>query len=234
MFREAFDYPLAGESRERLLVGGLLTLGGVIVFLPAIPLQGYFVAVIRSVVAEEADPPAFEDWEALSLDGLKALLVAVPYAIVATVVVAFAVFVLTAGLVAFRTRGGDPTSLAILGIAGLLTLVAAVVFTAATYLYPIALAHFAVEDSVEAAFDLRTVAAIAWNREYAVAWLFVSTVGFVLAAVAGALSLVLVGFFATFYLQVAFVALFARGYERGRESAESRLSDSVHAESSDL
>jgi hypothetical protein len=222
MLREAFEYPLAGDWGERVLVGGLLTLGGAIILLPAVPLQGYFVAVLRSVANDgsgeagtwASGPPPFDDWEELSLDGLKAVLVAVPYAVVSTIAVTVAVFLLTAGFVARATGDGGAASLAVLAVAGLVTAVAAVAVTAATYLYPVALAHFAVEGSVEAAFDVRTVATIAWTREYALAWLFVSTAGVVLSALAGVLSLL-----AAFYLQVAFFYLFARGYATGREKS---------------
>lgn len=218
MLSEAFDYPLAGEETPKtLLVGGALFFGAALVFVPLIPLQGYLQAVLRSAAADGTEPPAFEDFEQLFREGIVALVVAIAYAGVGAIAATVGTMVLTVALVLAGV--GDWGALALTGVAvgGLFAVGGALVATAATYLLPAALARLAVEDDLEAAFEVRRIARISSNRTYLLAWLFAGTVGFALSTVASALMLVLVGFVLAFYVQVLSFYLFGRGYAAGAE-----------------
>jgi lysylphosphatidylglycerol synthetase-like protein (DUF2156 family) len=215
MFADAFSYPLDGEDTLRnLLIGGALTFGGAVFVVPLLPLYGYYLAVIRAVLA--GDPlPQYDDWEALTVEGLQAALVLIAYSLVAAVPIGIGVAVLTGGFLVVAADAASAAALGVGAVTVLFALVAVLLATAAAYLAPIALVRFALEDDLGAAFEIRTIAAIAYDATYAVVWLFVSVVIAVLGAIAGLLSIVLVGFLLTYYLQVVAVYLFARGYESG-------------------
>ncbi|MDG5777655.1 DUF4013 domain-containing protein [Haloarculaceae archaeon H-GB2-1] len=212
MLSDALSYPIEGDQWiGRLVVGGLLVLASPLV-VPAIVLQGYFVAVIRSATAGESTAPPFEDWERLLVDGLKAVVIALGYALVPAVVL-LVVF----GLVGFGTSlaaagGSDAgvgigvvTLLALTGLTILLSLVVA-------YLIPAALSRFAIEESLGAAFDVRAVIAAATTGAYATGWLLSAVIAIVVGAAGSSLTILLIGFAVAFYGQVASTYCFARGY----------------------
>lgn len=224
MLSDALSFPRRGDDwLPTLLVGGILTLLGVFV-LPAIVVQGYLVRVLAAAADQEETPPSFTRWGALFVDGVKLLVVNVVYGLVAVVPL---VVVLGAALVAIP---GDPVPVepgttsptppsagfgagllvlvALLAVVGLLTLLVA-------YVLPAALTNFAMEGRLGAAFDVRTVLAGAFTSDYAVAWLLALVVGLVGGLVGSALTVVVVGLFVLFYVQVSFYFLLGRGFAAG-------------------
>lgn len=211
MIEGAFTYPTDREDWvPTVLVGGILLLLGFLV-VPLFVAYGYLVRVVRETAAGTEEPPGFGDWEALLVDGLTAVVVGVVYQIPAVLVAA-----LTVGgtVVAVLSGAGTPapraTALAgvLLGLAlsSLLSLVFA-------YLSVAALVAFAVEERVGAAFDPAAVRRVAFDADFAVAWV----VGVVALAAAGALAGVpLLGWvlapFLLFYATVVAARLWGGGY----------------------
>lgn len=224
MLLDALSFSRRGDDwLSTIIVGGVLTLLAVLVF-PAIILQGYLVRVLDHAARRERTPPSFTQWGALFVDGLKLFVVNLVYGLFVIVpvgVVVGALLVVVPGDPVPTEPGtapppdppiGSETGLlvfvALVVVAGLLTLLVA-------YLLPAALANFAIEGRLRAAFDLRTLFAGAFTSDYAVAWLLAVVVGLVGTLVGSALTAVVVGVFVLFYVQVVVYYLLGRGFATG-------------------
>ncbi|ELZ99361.1 DUF4013 domain-containing protein [Haloferax sulfurifontis] len=209
------------------IIGGVLSLLSVLI-LPGIILQGYFVRAMRAAANGEQAAPSFTDWGGLFVDGLKLFVVTFVWALVAivpaillSVVIGIGTFTVSeaaTGSAAASSAGG-------LGL-GIVSLVLGLLVFAlgllAAYLVPAAGANFAIEGTLSAGFDVRTIVSGALTGEYAVAWLLALVVAVVLGFIGGLLSAIVVGFFVLFYVQVMTYYLWARGFAdatgKGRQS----------------
>lgn len=211
MFQAALTYLKDSDDGVRTaLVGGLLSLFAFLL-VPILPVLGYLVRVLDRTAGGDLDAPAFDDWETLVVDGLKALAIGIAYLLVPAVVLA--AFVGTGTLVAATT---DFDALgAVLILAGTaLTLVAGL---AVWYVLPAALARFARVGSMGAAFEFRAIEPVLRSSAYAWGWLYALVIlvggGVVVGAIA---SVPILGWitapFVAFYVQVAAYYAYGRGY----------------------
>ncbi|SFG33667.1 Protein of unknown function [Halopelagius inordinatus] len=215
MLGDSLSYPLNSDDRiATILIGGLLSVLGVLV-IPAFVIQGYLVRVLRGAAKGEPAAPSFTDWGDLIVDGIKLFVVNLAYGLLIAIpmaVFSFALFV----PVSVSSNGGSPQPSAAVGIVavvgGLLLLVFALLVA---YVLPAAMTNFAVEDSLGAAFDFSTIWSGATTSEYFVGWVLAIVVGVVGGLVGSALSVVLVGIFVLFYVQVVSYYLFGRGFTEG-------------------
>jgi hypothetical protein len=212
MFGDSLSYPRRGTGVwTRHLIGGALLLFGWL-FVPILLVYGYLVRVVRGVVAGEAQPPAWDEWGDLLVDGVKYLLVSVVYGI-PTAVLGGLLGVVSAALAV----GVETGSMALTGAAAVvlvvLGLLTAVVGLLAGYLLPAAVVNFVLADDVMAAFHLRTVASNAFSRPYFVAWLKAVLAAVVLGFL-GALAMIvfLAGLLVFFYMLVVLTHLLTEGY----------------------
>ena len=212
MLEDTLRYPWNGEKKaETILVGGLLTLLGVL-FVPILFVYGYLVRVIRDVSAGHDDaPPVFENWGDLLVDGLVAFLISLVYALVPAVAVALAVlsFVVPVTVVEGPGAGGGSGGLAAGGLllALLVGSVTLVLLVGALYLLPAAIAAYAVTGRAGAAFSPSTLRAVGTDGNYAMAVLIAVLIGIVAQIVGGIVAATVVGAllvpFVTFYGNVA-------------------------------
>lgn len=228
MLGDALEYPARGEDAlTTVLVGGLLPILAILIgfvglvltilviglamlplaVVPGIVLLGYYVSVLRAVGSGEPDPPRFRDWKRLFVDGLRHLAITVAYAIPLFVLSGLFLAVVAAG----GAASGDATEIAIALAAVVVGGLAACYLLAFAYVRPLAIANFAREDRLGAAFDLETIRNAGISRGYALAWLLAAPVWVVGGALEGTLSIVLVGFFVGFYADVVRYYLFGRG-----------------------
>lgn len=215
---QALEFPTNGDGWiKTVLIGGVLSILGSFLLLPLIPVQGYFVQVLRSATEGSTERPAFEDWGTLFVDGLKILGVQLVYGILPFVVVAIGVTVSGIGLGVGGTGGS-----AVGAVGGLVLLLGALSFLAAVYLIPAAVANMAHENSFGAAFDVSTLVSVGSSADYLVGVLVAIAVGLVLGLVAGALSLVVVGVFLAFYVQVVTYHIFGQAYAAATGSDQQR------------
>lgn len=166
MLEDGFSYATRGEWSGRLIVGSMLALAGTFL-VPFLLVYGYWFRALRDTVAGEPEPPAWDRWGKLFVDGLRAFLVSLVYVLVPTVVVGGIGFLLTV-VVADGGRGG-PTAggaQAAAGVGLVVLLVVAVVVLLVSFTLPAALVAVAAEDSAAAAFGLRRVFAFAFSVEY--------------------------------------------------------------------
>lgn len=207
MLEDGLSYPLNGDSAlGRIVIGGLLGFGSFLI-VPAIALMGYLVWVLEGAARGDEEPPAFEDWGEMIVDGLKAIVVSLVYGIIPFALVFVSFFVVLGGASAGDSAGGILGGIGALGI-----LVSLVAMFLLYYLIPAALTNMALEDSFGAAFDFGTIKQAVLSVDYLVAWL----IPFVLAALVNVvvllLSITVVGLvvvpFLQFYVQVAAFYMF--------------------------
>jgi len=233
MLEDALKYPLRGEeSTATLLIGGGLAIAGLIVtglgvllslvfvgflalpfaLVPGVIVQGYLADVMRHRLRGDPNPPTFEDWPDLFVDGLKMLLVGVVYAIPVVVGVVF--FAIVAAVLAYATQASPDTS-SLLGFA-LTALVFFGLFVYGAlvgYVYPAAVANWVREDDVMAAFSIATLKEATLNTTYLVGWLLALVIAVVGNAVGQVLLVVFfVGVFVLFYVQVVAWYCYAEAY----------------------
>ncbi|MDS0258077.1 DUF4013 domain-containing protein [Haloarcula sp. S1CR25-12] len=216
---------MQGESWiGRMLIGGLLVFFAFFI-IPIFFFQGYLLRVLGSSVRGDPEPPAWEDWGGLFVDGLKATVVAFVYALVPTIV-----FLGIGGvLVGIGGAAGDSGGGIIAGFGILTALLFIPVLLLVYYLVPAALANMAVEGSIGAAFDFEMISNVVLSVDYLVAVLMPIVVGVLLNIVSFLLGITIVGYllvpFITFYGQVAifrmFGLAFAKQSNKGPQTAAS-------------
>lgn len=229
----ALRYPWnEGQSGTTLVAGGILTLLGPLL-VPAFLVLGYTLRAVESELTGEADPPRFEDWRALLVDGLKAAVVLVAYLLVPMVVAAFVLGGL-AGAAGFRFRGGVPTLPNAATVGGLFLVVALLLAGLAlllAYLAPAALVHLARTRRIGAAFAFEDVRELASADPYGSAWLlavavFAANAVVLLILNAAGVGVILSGFL-SFYVFVAMAHLYADGARAAGFEVESSRDDAA-------
>lgn len=208
---DALTYPTSRENWAKtvLIGGGLLVLSFLLV--PAIVAYGYVVEAIRRSLEGEDEPPEFDDWGDLLVDGIQAWVIGLLY-----LLVPLAVAAVTVGGAMFTILSGGDVSASLAGLFGGLALssLLALVFG---YFGVVAIVNFAREGTFGAAFDFGTIFGVATDSRYAVAWLVSVLVFVAVGVVTGVLAAIpLVGWiasaFVAFYAQVVVANLWGVGF----------------------
>jgi hypothetical protein len=205
MFQEALIYPRDSDSAVKTIA-----IGGVLLFLsflvaPVFFVLGYIVRTLRGVLNGEAEPPVFDDWGDLGMDGLKVFAIGFAYSLVPAAIALAAVF--ASGATLGLGGNGSGTGLAV----GLIVLVAALAVTvislALAYVLPAAVVAYVRTDSVAAAFAPGELRRYAFSRTYATGWLVAFGISLLAGVLIGVLNAVVIGAvlapFVTFYANVA-------------------------------
>lgn len=204
--KEILSYPLQDEKRiQNIVIGGLLILLSPLI-LPSVFLLGYQLKAMKKGLRGDRSLPDFLAWRDLFTTGLIGIVIGLAY-----LFFALAFWVLNSVL---------PGSLG--GLAEGLGIVASLV---ALYLLPSSAAHYLEEGNLRAAFDLNAVLAVANELGYLVTYLKALLVGFVGGIIANLLTVVFVGFFLQFYVNVVVFYLLGDGIARARESVIKRSAD---------
>jgi len=168
MLEDALSYPTNGESGlVRILIGGALGLLSVLL-LPAFVVAGYMVRTMAGASRGEPEPPAFDDWGGLFVDGLKATAAGLAYSFGPILVIVAVAAVVGAGASAGGDAGGALAGLGILAI-----LLVVVLLFVIQYAVPAALTNLGREGSLGAAFDFETLKPVLTSGEYLKAVLLV-------------------------------------------------------------
>jgi len=234
--RAHFRFPLRGDQvANRFLVGsGLLLAGLVIPFLPVLFVAGYGVQVMRRATSGEAPRMyPWQDWGALLSDGFRSWVISLVFFVPgAAVMLGGYLFYFVSFLAMTGASGTDPEAgTVILFLLGMVSLFVGIglgglLFVVASIFFPAALAHFAAEGRLVAAFHMR-----AWWRVmrsnpwgFAVAWLIV--VGLFsltyIASMTAYFTIVLICFLPIlllpiyFYLMLVGASLFGSAYAEGK------------------
>jgi hypothetical protein len=208
MLEDGLSYPTQGDRWiGRFLIGAGLTLFSVLI-VPAIFVVGYLVRALEHTIRREPEPPEWDDWGGLFVDGLKATVVTFVYSIVPFAVFGtIAVVLLGAGGSIGDTGGGLIAGL------GALTLLLMIPATMIVYYFiPAAVGNMARKDSFAAAFDPGVIRRVAFSVEYLTAVLLPILISLVVNFVTAFLAFTIVGLifvpFVVFYGQLAIFHMF--------------------------
>lgn len=204
MFVDALTYPLKSENPLRTIgIGGVLVLLSIFI-LPLFFLSGYTVRVLERTANGEEEPPIFDEWSALFVDGLKLIIISLGYLLVPMVIggglFVVAILGLSIGSEATTTLGGIGLVLALL-VGGGLTLLMG-------FLLPAAAANFTDKRTIRSGFAFGMLMHVWTHREYALAWgtgFVIILAGVVVSMMLSIIPLLgsLMGVFVGFYCSVA-------------------------------
>lgn len=211
-------YPMESDDwLVTVLVGGVLMFLSFLV-VPAFFVYGYFVRVLRAGMEDAPEPPAFDEWGELFVEGLVAFVVLFVYQIVPLVV-----FAVTVGgsFVALATGSRTGAGLGIAGLFGglALTVVVAIVFS---YVGLVGVANYAREGELAAGFDFDVIADVATSADYAVPWAVAVLVLLVASVIA---SIPILGVFVVFYASIVAARLVGEGFAAARDADGPAASD---------
>ena len=180
MITESVKYLQQSEEWVKtFVVGTILTL----FVLPLFLVVGYLLRVLRATMRGDEEPPVFDDWGDLAVDGLKGFVIGLVYffipGVIGTVFVAFGVASAVAGGSDAAGIFGGVTALVGLLVAFVLSLVAA-------YITPAALSNYAETDRMGAAFAFGELKPILFSGKYATAWLYAFAILIVAGIITGA------------------------------------------------
>ncbi|ELZ94288.1 hypothetical protein C440_11723 [Haloferax mucosum ATCC BAA-1512] len=178
--------------------------------IPVFLVIGYLLRVVRATMKGDEEPPVFDDWGDMTIDGLKGFAIAFVYSLIPALIAAVFGF---AGIVGIVAGGGSDTAGIFGGVVTLVgILVASVLGLFAAYVIPAALSNYAETDRMGAAFDIGTLRPILLSGKYATAWLMAFAVLFAASLVLSVLNVIpllgqlasfLLGPFVTFYAAIA-------------------------------
>lgn len=217
MVKGALTYPTDRDDWVKtVLIGGVLMLVGFLL-IPLFVVYGYVVRAIRTSIDGEAEPPVFEEWATLLVDGLKAWVIGLVYMIIPVVV---GVLTIGTSMAALVTGGRVGATAGLAGMLGglVLTGVLALLFG---YVAVAGLVNFAHERRFGAAFEFGTLRNVTFSSDFLIAWAVSIAVFFVAGILA---SVPAVGFIlgpiATFYAAVVAARLWAGGFVDAVEMTE--------------
>lgn len=210
---ELARYPTESDDwMLTVLVGGVALLLAVFV-VPMFAVAGYLVRAIRAGMADAPEPPVFDEWGELLMEGFVAAVIGIIYQIIPFLV--FAVFV-GGSVLAFLTRSDAGAGAGVVGLIGglFLTWILSIVFG---YVGIAGIANYAREGDFGAGFDFEVIAEVATSREYLLAWAWVIALIIVVGVLTSVLNVIpflgaLVGAFVTFYALVIAGWLWGRGF----------------------
>jgi hypothetical protein len=191
-----------------ILIGTVLTLVSFLL-IPIFLLYGYLVRVLRAGMDDAPEPPVFDDWGALFIEGLVATVIIFVYQLIPLIVFAVTVGGSVAAM-ATGTRTGAGLGMAGLFGGFLLSSVLALVFG---YVGLIGVANYAREGDFGAGFDVGVITDVATSSDYAIPWA-VGVVIFLVAGVVGGIPIL--GQAVLFYASIVAMKLVGRGFAAAR------------------
>jgi hypothetical protein len=214
MISESLTYLRDGDDAiVTVAIGGVLLLASPLL-IPSFLVLGYLTRVIRQTADGDDEPPVFEAWSDLLVEGAKAFAVTFVYSLLPLTILAVAAMF---GIGAVVVGSGDGTGGLLGGLIGgllalLLVVAALAVSLAGVYVTPAALAAVADSGRVGDGFAVGTLWGVVTKRAYAVGWLTAVAVVFAGSLAIGVLSVVpilgtIAGFFVQFYAIVAAAAV---------------------------
>jgi hypothetical protein len=205
MIEESLRYLRSSEEWiKTVAIGGVLTLLGVFI-VPLFIVIGYYVRVLRGTMHDDDQPPVFDDWGEMLMDGLKGFAIYLVYGLVPGIIGAVIAFIGVGGAVAGNSGAAGVVG-GLVAIVGFF--VALVLGLIAAYIVPAALANFVEQDDLMAGFAFGEIREVITTKAYAMGWLTAFALLLGAAIATSILSIVpiigsIVGIFVTFYAAVA-------------------------------
>lgn len=202
-------YPMESDDWiVTVAIGTVLTLLSVLI-VPAFLVYGYLVRALRAGMGGASEPPEFDDWGTLFVEGLVATVILFVYQLIPIIVF----FVTVGGSMAAMATGSRAG--AGIGFAGLfggfvLSSVLALVFG---YIGLIGVANYAREGGIGAGFDIGVISDVATDTEYAIPWA-IGVVILIVASIVGGIPIL--GQAVLFYALIIAMKLVGEGFAAAR------------------
>ncbi|EMA65045.1 DUF4013 domain-containing protein [Halorubrum kocurii] len=214
MLSESLNYLRdSDDAIVTVAIGGVLLLASPLL-IPSFLVLGYLARVLRQTADGDDEPPVFEEWGDLLVEGAKAFAVTFVYSLLPLAILAVAaVFGVGAAVLGSGDGAGGILGGLVGGLLALLLVVAALaVSVAGVYVTPAALAAVAESGRVGDGFALGALWGVVSKRAYAVGWLTAIAVALAGSLAIGVLSVVpvlgtIAGVFVQFYAIVAAAAI---------------------------
>lgn len=213
MISESLDYLRKSDDWvTTLIIGGIVAFFSFLL-IPAFWLMGYLMRVLRATMhGNDERVPRFSDWTDLTVDGLKAFVIALVYGLIPAIVGGIVMTVGGVGLAASNSSAGAIAGGLVLLVGGLLTLVLGLL---AWYLIPAALMNYADKGTVGAGFAFGDIRPMLSSGTYATGWLYALGLLVVAGVITSVLNVVpflgiVVGAFVGFYAAVAAYYIYGR------------------------
>lgn len=214
---ELATYPTESDDWViTILIGGLAILFSFFV-IPIFAVAGYLVRAIRAGMADASEPPVFDDWGQLLVEGFVAAVIGVIYQIIPILV--FVVFV-GGSFLAILTGTDTGAGVGFLGFIGgfFLAWILSIIFG---YIGLAGIANYAEVGSFGAGFDFDVIREVVTSTDYLIAWAWVIGVNIVVGIITTFLNIIpflgaLVGVFVSFYALVIAGWLWGRGFAEAR------------------
>jgi len=182
IFSDSLEYP--SKSLKRVVVLGVLSLFSILI-IPFFLLFGYALRVMRKSIEGATEPPVFDDFGAMIVDGLKYLVVTIIYFLIPGILMGI-------GIIAISTSGdmvGDSAAPIAFLMGSGLVLLGVLLLIVILVIETIGIANMAHTGKLGAAFRfgeiLRIIGSIGWSRY--IIWYIILTIVILLFAAAGLL-----------------------------------------------
>jgi hypothetical protein len=219
----AVKFPMEDDDWIKTVgIGGVLILLSFFI-VPALAAYGYVLRAIRSGIDDDAEPPVFDEWGELIIDGLKMLVIGfvyqLPALIVLVVLVGGSLFSLLAGAGAGGSGGSAAAGLGLAGIFGGIAIYGLLALVL-SYIGVAGIINFARTGEIGDAFDVDTIKQLVFSGDYLVAWGVVIGLNFAVNIVVSIVSTVTFGIGGLLAPWPLFYVLVASGFIWGRSYTE--------------
>lgn len=211
----AIRYPMNRDNWvTTVIIGGILSFFSFLL-IPILLVYGLAVRAIADTLSGRDEPPVFEDWGDLLVDGVQAWVIGLIYTIIP--IVLFWLVIGSAILGAIGS-GGESVGAAIAG-AFLGFTVVALISLVFGYVASVGIVNFAREGNFGAGFDFDVIKEVAMSGEYAIAFI-VAAVLFIVVGFVVAIPFLgwILSPFLYFYVALVAARLLGTGFEDARST----------------
>ena len=200
----AFKKPF--QDITKLVVGIVLMIIPIVNFLS----MGYFIETARKTLNNDDTMPEWNNFGNLFIQGLVSIVIGIIYMIPTMILIMVAAAPLIGVMVSAATAGGDPTTAlgGALAGAGVLLILAALIFIITVFLLPMAMVFYA-KHGFGGAFKIGSIFKACLTGSYIITWIIVMIVTLILSGV-----LMIIPFIgsaiASFYTGIVGYSLFAK------------------------
>ena len=153
IIKNAVRYPFS--SIKNILILGIIIFTGFSVVFTSLFSNGYFLRIIQASLDGESNPPKFENWSAMFLDGLKVYVVSVGYSLPL-----FLIFVILASIISFSNSFSHNSAAHIhqLSVAGFIAAIITILYVIIIIpIFLMALVRMVHNGALNAAFEFREI-----------------------------------------------------------------------------
>lgn len=209
IFSESLGYPT--RNIGRVLVLGVLLLISILI-VPLFLVLGYALRTIKESTEEGTEPPAFDNWGAMFIDGLKYLVVSIVYSVIPLIVMGVGITSTIASIPSYDMIGSGAAYASLIFGSGL-SFVGLLLWLVIVVILNIAIANMAHKGEFGAAFKFgeifQLIGSIGWGK-YIIWYIVLIVIAMLLSIVSGIVAVIpLLGFILIILLVEPYLIIFS-------------------------